>query len=151
MAKFLKSIFQPTDRRKSTYENEAEEEKTETSPMGTKRQLSISRSGRMRQANKKRHSLALELYGETIQIDTVEAPKSIEYHVHSPSRTAPADLAVTPTTGFGKAIVAEDATAINAEVPTTLETHFDIDTSVVVPATSPEEEIDSAFEIIDKS
>ncbi|CAH0597714.1 unnamed protein product [Chrysodeixis includens] len=150
MAKFLKSIFQPTDRRKSTYnENDGEEEKTETSPMGTKRQLSISRSGRMRQANKKRHSLALELYGETIQIDTVEAPKSREYHVHTPSRTAPADLAVTPTTKFEKAI--QDSIDTNAEVEKTLETHFDTNTSIVAAATSPEEEIDSAFEIIDKS
>lgn len=63
MAKFIKSIFHPSERRKSRYE-EGEEDKAVAPPLDGRRKLSISRSGRMRQANKKRHSLSLELYNQ---------------------------------------------------------------------------------------
>lgn len=68
MAKFLKSIFNPAEKRKvSQYETEGGDEKTENSlPMDDRRKLSISRSGRMKQANKKRHSLSLDLYGDEV-------------------------------------------------------------------------------------
>lgn len=65
MAKFLKNIFHTTDRRKAPhYESELEDERSESPQSGTTRHLFISRSGRMRQANKKRHSLTLEIYGD---------------------------------------------------------------------------------------
>lgn len=64
MAKLLKSIFNTAERRKAPQEGEEEDEKHVTPPMDSRRQLSISRSGRLRQANKKRHSLTLELYGD---------------------------------------------------------------------------------------
>lgn len=66
MAKFLKSLFQTTpDKRKiSQYGTEHEALGDVTPPMGGRRKLSISRSGRMKQTNRKRHSISLDLYGE---------------------------------------------------------------------------------------
>ncbi|XP_075986569.1 uncharacterized protein LOC142983528 [Anticarsia gemmatalis] len=149
MAKFFKSIFHTTDRRKSTFEGEGEEEvKADTPPMDGRRQLSISRSGRMRQANKKRHSLTLELYGETIHIDAVEKPKSVEYHVHSPvSPTAPAN--------FDKDNRLDDDSDIEI-IQKDIDNPFQVSLENKLKALengakSPEEEIDNAFEIIDKS
>lgn len=65
MAKFLKSIFNTSERRKlPRHECEAEDDKTDSPPLDERRKLSISRSGRLKQANKKRHSLSLDLYGD---------------------------------------------------------------------------------------
>lgn len=70
MAKFLKSIFNPAEKRKVPRHDDAtEDDKVEEPPMDGRRKLSISRSGRMKQANRKRHSLSLDLYGEVWTID----------------------------------------------------------------------------------
>lgn len=66
MAKFLKSIFQPTDvRRTVSYEGSSEEDREP--PLDGRRKLSISRSGRMKQAQKKRLSLTLDIYGAEVR------------------------------------------------------------------------------------
>lgn len=64
MAKFIKSIFHTSERRKSRYEEGEEDRNNVVPPMDGRRKLSISRSGRMRQANRKRNSLSLELYNQ---------------------------------------------------------------------------------------
>lgn len=67
MAKFFKSIFHTTDRRKATHYSDhadGDEDRSESPQATAKRQLSVTRSGRMRQANRKRRSLTLELYGD---------------------------------------------------------------------------------------
>ncbi|XP_047036255.1 uncharacterized protein LOC124642008 [Helicoverpa zea] len=156
MAKFLKSIFHTTDRRKpSHYEHEVEDERSESPPPERRRQLSISRSGRMKQANKKRHSLTLELYGETIQIDAVENPVPMDYQIHSPSHTAPADLepySANPgrfdTADMNDVIDLPDQ---STDLAKTIEVTLEAKLSTVAIEKSPEEEIDNAFEILDKS
>lgn len=158
MAKFFKSIFHTTDRRRAPHYNEhadADEERSESPSAGTKRQLSISRSGRMRQANKKRHSLTLELYGETIQIDAVERPQPMEYVVNTPSHTAPAALGPRKSR-FGST-EPEDIQPREVDSSTEFAT-FDVvplqtklSTVAIDSPKSPEEEIDQAFEILDKS
>ncbi|KAJ8709714.1 hypothetical protein PYW08_009718 [Mythimna loreyi] len=159
MAKFFKSIFHTTDRRKAPHyrdDPDVDEDRSESPQAGSKRQLSISRSGRMRQYNKKRNSLTLELYGETISIDAVEKPQAMEYHVNAPSHTAPAVLgsrksrfgSTEPKEVKPKEVDSSAEFAIIDVVP--LQSKLStvaIDTS----AKSPDEEIDLAFEIIDKS
>ncbi|XP_072934732.1 uncharacterized protein [Epargyreus clarus] len=120
MAKFIKSIFNTTERRKNSRYEEPEEDKDFTPPLDGRRKLSISRSGRMRQANRKRNSLSLELYGENLQ--SVEK-KNVEYHVNAP----------TNQTTFTESKKTEAVRRSSAD------------------QTSPEEEIDLAFEIIDKT
>uniref|UniRef100_A0A2A4K1X8 Uncharacterized protein n=1 Tax=Heliothis virescens TaxID=7102 RepID=A0A2A4K1X8_HELVI len=155
MAKFLKSIFQPTDRRKPAYEHEAEEDRSESPQPASRRQLSISRSGRMKQANKKRHSLTLELYGETIQIDAVENPSPMEYHVHAPSHTAPPVLEPN-STNTGRFDTADmndviDLPNQSTDLAKTIDITLEAKLRTVGIEKSPEEEIDNAFEILDKS
>lgn len=161
MAKFFKSIFHTTDRRMAPHyreEADTDEDRSESPQTVTKRQLSISRSGRMRQAPKKRHSLTLELYGEAIQIDAVEKPQAMEYHVNTPSHTAPAVLGPRKSR-FGST---EPEEVKPKEVdPSTEFANFDVvplqkklstvALNVDPAAKSPEEEIDLAFEILDKS
>ncbi|XP_045780464.1 uncharacterized protein LOC123877658 [Maniola jurtina] len=74
MAKFIKSFFNTTERRKNSRFEENEEDKSNSLPLG--RKLSISRSGRMKQAIKKRHSLSLDVYNQETQI--IEKPKNAE-------------------------------------------------------------------------
>ncbi|XP_038219747.1 uncharacterized protein LOC119838007 [Zerene cesonia] len=63
MAKIIKSLFNSTERRKLSRFEEKDEENS-IPPQDFRRKLSISRSGRMRQANKKRQSLSLDVYGQ---------------------------------------------------------------------------------------
>ncbi|XP_034837222.1 uncharacterized protein [Maniola hyperantus] len=74
MAKFIKSFFNTTERRKNSRYEENEEDKSNPLPLG--RKLSISRSGRMKQAIKKRHSLSLDVYNQDTQ--NAEKPKNTE-------------------------------------------------------------------------
>ncbi|XP_045526460.1 uncharacterized protein LOC123715480 [Pieris brassicae] len=99
MAKIIKSIFNTSERRKSRFEDKEEDV---PSP-DLRRKLSISRSGRMRQANKKRQSLSLEVYGQEHQ----DKQKTVDQKSETKRRQS--------------------------------------------TELSPEEEIDSAFEIIDKT
>lgn len=108
------SFFQSEKRRTSKKEEDIEER--DVSVVEDRRKWSISRSGRMKQANKKRHSVAKDLYGETCA--PVEKPKTMEYHVNT---------LVKPL---------ENASIKPDESPSELK--------------SPEEEIESAFEILDK-
>ncbi|KAH9643178.1 hypothetical protein HF086_010630 [Spodoptera exigua] len=118
---------------------------------GTRRQLSISRSGRMRQANKKRHSLTLELYGESIQIDAIEKTTTREYHVNTPSHTAPAVVESPVKTRLGT-VDREDRypKSMSTDI-STFDIPLDNAVKTVSKEISPEEEIDNAFEILDKS
>ncbi|XP_045455394.1 uncharacterized protein LOC123665092 [Melitaea cinxia] len=118
MAKFIKSIFYTTDRRKNSKHEEGDEEKvTNALPLDGRRKLSISRSGRMKHSNRKRHSLSLELYNQEIQM--TEKRKSVEYQTNQ------------------KPIVKEMQTT-------------NMQRSCTPPLKTPEEEIDRAFEIIEK-
>ncbi|CAH2059364.1 unnamed protein product, partial [Iphiclides podalirius] len=121
MAKFIKSLFQntPDKRKPSQYGGEHEDLSDITPPMGGRRKLSISRSGRMKQTNRKRHSISLDIYGENLQ--STEKPKSVEYHVNAPGKQ----------TDLNK--VDKQQRRHSSEVKT------------------PEEEIDIAFNIIDKT
>ncbi|XP_068625554.1 uncharacterized protein [Battus philenor] len=125
MAKFIKSFFQTTtDKRKnSQYGTEHEDVCDLSPPLGGRRKLSISRSGRMKQSNRKRHSISLELYRENLP--SSEKTKTVEYHVNAPSSQ--------PVINFD--LKNEDRTQRrhSTEVRT------------------PEEEIDIAFKIIDKT
>ncbi|XP_050357781.1 uncharacterized protein LOC126778318 [Nymphalis io] len=122
MAKFIKSIFHNSDRRRSSRYEESEDDKPNAAPpLDGRRKLSISRSGRMRQANRKRHSLSLELYNHEIQM--TEKIKSNEYHTNNQKQTV---IDINQTTNFS----------------TQLNQSTEIKT--------PEEEIDIAFEIIEK-
>lgn len=59
---FLKSIFTPEKKKDSTLD---EEDKNDfTPPFDERRKLSISRSGKMKQANKLRNALSSDLYGQ---------------------------------------------------------------------------------------
>lgn len=62
MAKFIKSIFSPPapENRMTIREHEYEEEGNTS--FGDRNKLSMSRSGRLRHANKKRHSLHKDTY-----------------------------------------------------------------------------------------
>lgn len=60
----LMSFFQPTEKRKPAKYEEESEDRSETPPPDERRKWSISRSGRMKQANKKRHNVTIDLYGE---------------------------------------------------------------------------------------
>lgn len=60
----LMSFFQPTEKRKPAKFEEESEDRSETPPPDERRKWSISRSGRMKQANKKRHNVTIDLYGE---------------------------------------------------------------------------------------
>ncbi|CAH2096975.1 unnamed protein product [Euphydryas editha] len=118
MAKFIKSIFLTTDRRKNSRHEEGDEEKVNNAlPLDGRRKLSISRSGRMKQANRKRHSLSLEVYNQEIQMN--EKRKSVDYQTNQ------------------KPIVMEMQTT-------------NMQRSCTPPLKTPEEEIDRAFEIIEK-
>ncbi|CAB3258382.1 unnamed protein product [Arctia plantaginis] len=123
--------------------------------MDGRRQLSISRSGRLRQANKKRHSLTLELYGDTIDIDQIKKHTHVEYHVHGPaSNTA-------PTTFDGNDNRLDDDSSIEdmkTENVIRTEHTFEVNLEKKLNALAlesgnktPEEEIDNAFDVIDKS
>ncbi|KAF9805029.1 hypothetical protein SFRURICE_002526 [Spodoptera frugiperda] len=152
MAKFLKNIFHTTDRRKAPhYESELEDERSESPQSGTTRHLFISRSGRMRQANKKRHSLTLEIYGDNIQIEAMEKTTSREYHVNAPSHTAPAVVESPAKTRLGR-VYREDRypKAMSTDI-SAFEIPLDNTVKTVAKEISPEEEIDNAFEILDKS
>ncbi|CAH0721186.1 unnamed protein product, partial [Brenthis ino] len=118
MAKLIKSIFHTSERRKSRYEEGEEDRNNVVPPMDGRRKLSISRSGRMRQANRKRNSLSLELYNEEIQM--TEKSKNTEFHSN------------------------QKQTMIETKPMSNLQR------SQSTELKSPEEEIDSAFEIIDK-
>ncbi|XP_063389326.1 uncharacterized protein LOC134675097 [Cydia fagiglandana] len=108
----LMSFFQPEKRRASKKEEDLEER--DVSVVEDRRKWSISRSGRMKQANKKRHSVAKDLYGEACV--PVEKPKTLEYHVNIPIKPLEASKPVGSPS----------------------------------EPKSPEEEIESAFEILDK-
>ncbi|KPJ19162.1 hypothetical protein RR48_05472 [Papilio machaon] len=122
MAKFIKSFFQtPSDkRRNSQYGNE--EDGTLTPPLGGRRKLSISRSGRMKQSNKKRHSISLDLYGENLQ--STEKTKTVEYHVNTP---------------------------VNQSVKNDLKHEDKTQRRHSMEVRTPEEEIDIAFNVIDNT
>ncbi|KAM3960657.1 uncharacterized protein ACR2FA_005247 [Aphomia sociella] len=82
MAKFIKSLFQPNDvRRSESYDEPTTED---TPPLDSKRKLSMSRSGKLKQLYKKRHSLSMELYGENYK--QLDKPKSLEYHVNNTTK-----------------------------------------------------------------
>ncbi|VVC87891.1 unnamed protein product [Leptidea sinapis] len=112
MAKFIKSIFSTGERRKSRYEDGKDDDNAPH--MDLRRKLSISRSGRMKQANKKRQSLCLDLYGKKIQSCEKKSTESLN-------------------------------TSQNRK-----EHNIDNDRRRSTDLT-PEEEIDSAFEIIHKT
>ncbi|XP_059050637.1 uncharacterized protein LOC131845572 isoform X2 [Achroia grisella] len=79
MAKFIKSLFNTSDTKKSDlYDGTPSEDST---PQDIRRTYSISRSGRMKQYNKKRHTLSMELYGENYQ--QADKSRSVEYHVNN--------------------------------------------------------------------
>ncbi|XP_049880915.1 uncharacterized protein LOC126377242 [Pectinophora gossypiella] len=138
MAKFLKSFFTPDKRKTSRMEGEGEEVNDFTPPMDGRRNLSISRSGRMRQAHKKRHSLSMELYGEKNQ--PTEKPKSVEYHVNKSEATLQQNKR------------SSTEQEVNKEVKEHAEKNVKEDKrrNSVDMIKTPEEEIESAFEVIDK-
>ncbi|KAL0811403.1 hypothetical protein ABMA28_009806 [Loxostege sticticalis] len=148
MAKFLKSIFQPTDvRRTVSYEGSSEDDREP--PLDGRRKLSISRSGRMKQAQKKRLSLSLDIYGAEGQNLPTEKPKSVEYHVNPASppirdnsnqRRRSGDSRTS--TDSGKVVLRSQRNQV------TVVSKEKRNTNPVVM--SPDDEIDSAFEIIDK-
>ncbi|KAJ0170810.1 hypothetical protein K1T71_013582 [Dendrolimus kikuchii] len=147
MAKFLKSIFNPTEKRRAPhYEGEAGDEKTENAlPMDERRKLSISRSGRMKQANKKRHSLSLELYGDE-NMQSTDKPKTMEYYVNN-AVSAPADFA-----DRRKSADVNSAPDFNSEKSVSIrDSPENKQRRLSAGASSPDEDIDSYFEVIDKS
>ncbi|XP_048001552.1 uncharacterized protein LOC125238306 [Leguminivora glycinivorella] len=85
----LMSFFQPEKRRAK---KEEDIEERDVPAVEDRRKWSISRSGRMKQANKKRHSVAKDLYGEACV--PVEKPKTLEYHVNIPVK--PLDESTKP-------------------------------------------------------
>ncbi|GBP80814.1 hypothetical protein EVAR_60441_1 [Eumeta japonica] len=126
MSKVLKSFFPSNEKRISTKNHDNEITEDHPLPLDSRRKLSISRSGKMKQTNKKRHTLSPDLYGNFNTLQMPERQSSMEYHVHSKT--------------FTEQIQNGGATAA-------------IETEPKRPsggATSPEEEIDSAFEVIDK-
>ncbi|KAG7297451.1 hypothetical protein JYU34_019451 [Plutella xylostella] len=125
MAKFIKSFF--NGQRRASKQDIDEDF---TPPLDSRRKLSISRSGRMKQANKKRHSLSLELYGDNHQR---EKPAAKEYHVHGKSYTDNSNLEKQKTD------------------PKTAKKNEPSDKGNSEQIKTPEEEIDSAFEILDKT
>ncbi|XP_013185146.1 uncharacterized protein LOC106130768 [Amyelois transitella] len=141
MAKYLKSLFTPSEKKSRTIVYEGDLEDGEP-PMDSRRKLSISRSGRLKQANKKRHSLSKDLYGENYT--PAERPKTMEYHVNQPvkpditidsNRRWSADAKVAEPTD-------EKSTNLN---PTVVDRRPSTDARVL------ETEIDNAFEAIDKT
>lgn len=68
MAKFIKSFFHTSDKKRSSRGLVLDEDVPP--PLDDRRKLSISRSGRMKQANKKRRSLCLDLYGDEVRCFT---------------------------------------------------------------------------------
>ncbi|CAG4978827.1 unnamed protein product [Colias eurytheme] len=110
MAKIIKSLFNSSERRKLSRFEEKDEENS-IPPQDFRRKLSISRSGRMRQANKKRQSLSLDVYGQE-HADKIKAEN-----------------------------------ASNKEHQGKPESKRRHSTDVI----NPDEEIDNAFEIIDKT
>ncbi|XP_039760646.1 uncharacterized protein LOC120634237 [Pararge aegeria] len=80
MAKFIKSFF-TNDRRKNSCFEESEEDKNIALSLDGRRKLSLSRSGRMKQTNKKRHSLSLDVYNQDIQMS--EKPRNTELQTAS--------------------------------------------------------------------
>ncbi|XP_023940893.2 uncharacterized protein LOC112047856 [Bicyclus anynana] len=112
MAKFIKSFFS-ADRRRSRNE-ECEEDKNIALSLDGRRKLSLSRSGRMKQANRKRQSLSLDVYNHDIQMS--EKPKTTEIQ-----------------TAQRKSVIEENKT------------------ENVRRSLNAEEEIDTAFEIINKT
>ncbi|XP_063834820.1 uncharacterized protein LOC135083991 [Ostrinia nubilalis] len=147
MAKYIKSIFQPSETRRTvSYEGSSEEDRTDP-PLDGRRKLSISRSGRMRQAQKKRLSLSLEIYGADGENLPTEKPKSVEYHVNPAS--PPVQTFTNQRRRSGESRGSSDSGKVilrgqGNQVTVVCKEN----TSPVV--TSPDEEIDSAFEIIDK-
>ena len=94
-------------------------------------------------------------YFQTIQIDAVERPQSREYHVNTPSYTAPA--AIGPRKSRFGSTEPEDVHPKEVDSSTEFST-FDVvplqtklSTVTIDSPKSPEEEIDQAFEILDKS
>ncbi|CAK1594556.1 unnamed protein product [Parnassius mnemosyne] len=125
MAKYIKSFFQtaPDKRKNSQSGTENDGDVSDLTPhLSGRRKLSISRSGRMKQTNKKRHSISLEIYGANLQC--TEKPKTVEYHVNAP---------------------------VNQTVKTTdLNNEDKLQRRHSTDVRTPEEEIDIAFNIIDK-
>ncbi|CAG5013879.1 unnamed protein product [Parnassius apollo] len=123
MAKFIKSFFQtaPDKRKNSQCGTENDGDVSVLTPH-LRRKLSISRSGRMKQTNKKRHSISLEIYGANLQC--AEKPKTVEYHVNTPVN----QTIKTPDLNNENKIQRRHSTDVR----------------------TPEEEIDIAFNIIDK-
>lgn len=85
MAKFLKTIFSSSSERKRSSKCSDkgldDDGRNDFSvPGDDRRKLSISRSGRMKQNNKKRAQLSSEVFGEELQVQ--HKPTTIEYHVH---------------------------------------------------------------------
>ncbi|RVE48257.1 hypothetical protein evm_007114 [Chilo suppressalis] len=155
MAKFLKSFFQ-TEKRSHSYEGSAEDDKTDLPPpMEGRRKLSVSRSGRMKQAQKKRLSLSLEIFGnDALQIQ--EKPKTLEYHVNSISKSP---LPVNRRRRSGDSKISSDSeknaksekSLSIATSETDAKQKRNIGEHNIEQKKTPEEEIDTAFEIIDKT
>ncbi|XP_012546732.1 uncharacterized protein LOC101735880 [Bombyx mori] len=144
MAKFLKSFFTPSEKRKhSKHDGETEDGKTDFPPLDERRKLSISRSGRLKQANRKRHSLSLDLYGESNQC--IEKPKSREYHV----QIASSDL-ITDKNQRRKSADSNNYIHTKTERFHKTKTQDNKQSNVNDAGVCPETEIDSAFEIIDR-
>ncbi|KAL4708590.1 hypothetical protein ACJJTC_014198 [Scirpophaga incertulas] len=139
MEKFLKSLFQ-SDKGKA---REEPEDDKEPPPLEGRRKLSVSRSGRMKQANKKRLSLSLDIYGDD-QHQMQEKIKTREYHVHSMSAPV-ADSNQRRSKTDIKSSTEDDRfpKKESHKLPEALVLEDKIKT--------PEEEIDSAFEIIEKT
>ncbi|OWR51770.1 hypothetical protein KGM_207208 [Danaus plexippus plexippus] len=115
MAKFIKSIFNTTERRKSRYEDAEEDKNNFTPPLDDRRKLSTSRSGRLKQANKKRHSLSLELYNQ--EMEMYEKRNS------------------------------NDSNVANKQNESKISKNIQNSTEII----TPEEQIESAFSVIDKT
>ncbi|XP_030023850.2 uncharacterized protein LOC115442820 [Manduca sexta] len=119
--------------------------------MDGRRKLSISRSGRMKQANRKRHSLSLDLYGENGQNTcSTEKPKVIQ---DNGPTSAPADIEGDRQNRRRSADDYNEPKVIHSKTVDVVANSGSQSKHrrLSVEPKSPEEEIDSAFEIIDKS
>ncbi|CAG9794776.1 unnamed protein product [Diatraea saccharalis] len=154
MAKFLKSFFQ-TEKRSHSYEGSSEDDRMDLpSTMEGRRKLSVSRSGRMKQAQKKRLSLSLDIYGnDTLQMP--EKPKKMEYHVNPITSTA--NFTNQRRRSGDSKTSSESDKSIKSEEkndPKTTEIVQDAKQrkmDIVEKVKTPEEEIDTAFQIIDNT
>ncbi|KAJ2937136.1 hypothetical protein O0L34_g19498 [Tuta absoluta] len=132
MAKFLKSFFTTEKRKPSSEEDGSGDREDFTPPLDGRRKLSISRSGKMKQANKKRYELSPDLYGtETIKY---EKPKNTEYHVNKVIEIDSSRQPSLDRYSRDEKINKQKEDSVNDRRG----------------EKTPEEEIESAFEIIDK-